>query len=252
MFTAMLTTAAELNHFYLAVDRETYAAIEASGFLKSEFAAFEKRTTVRADRTYTAIYFYGTHTYFELFDAAAEKRKPGESGIAFGVDAVSDEPTGISLEKHLITRGWLGAQLPWFYTLSAQDGQEITLWLMEYHPGFLAKWNPAAGGPGGITRDAVLRRYKAVLPHTPEDPMIEDVAGLTVAVSSKERPPIEHWIRDIGSVFPVQFVEPEAGEHGIREVRFKLRRPSAKIQEVRFGGKSVLRFQPGGAALWTF
>jgi len=254
MYTAMLTTAAELNHFYLVIDHETYAAIEGSDFLKSEFAPFEKRTTVRADRTYTAIYFYGTNTYFELFDASMERRKPGESGIAFGVDAIAGEPKAISLEKHLITREWLGVQLPWFYTLSAQNGQGIASWLMEYHPDFLAKWHPDAGGlpGGGITREAVLRRYKTVLPQTPANPMLEDVAGLTVAVSPKERQPIEHWIRDIGSQFPVQFVELRSGEPGIREARFKLRRTSAKIPEVRFGGKSVLRFQLDGTALWTF
>jgi von Willebrand factor type A domain len=43
ILTAMLTTAAELNHFYRVIDHETYSAIEGSDFLKSEFAAFEKR-----------------------------------------------------------------------------------------------------------------------------------------------------------------------------------------------------------------
>lgn len=53
MFAALFATAAELNHFYLVIDRETYAAIEGSDFLKLEFAAFEKRTTVQTDKTYT-------------------------------------------------------------------------------------------------------------------------------------------------------------------------------------------------------
>jgi hypothetical protein len=251
--TAMFTTAAELNHFYLVIDHETYSAIEGSDFLKFEFAAFEKRTTVRTDRTYTAIYFYGAHTYFELFEASGENRNPGESGVAFGVDATDAEPKVVSPEKRLTTREWQGVQLPWFYTLSGQGGRGLVTWLMEYHPDFLAKWHPEAGGSlSGITREAVLRRYKAVLPQTPSDPMLDDVAGLTIAASPEERQPIEQWIRDISSGFPVQFAQPAAGEHGIREARFKLRRAPNKIVEARFGAKSVLRLRPDGTGVWTF
>jgi hypothetical protein len=252
MVTTMLTATVELNHFYLAIDHETYAAIEGSDFLKTEFAAFEKRTTVRTDKTYTAMYFYGTHTYFEFFDAEAEKRKPGESGIAYGVDAAAAEPKSISLEKDLITRQWQGVQVPWFYTLSAHNEKGIALWLMEYHPDFLAKWHPSISPADGITREAILSRYKAVLAQKPADPILEDVAGLTVALAPEERPPVERWIRDIGSEVPVHFIEPEAGEQGIREVRFKLRRVAAKISEMHFGKKSILRFQPDGTAIWAF
>jgi len=258
MFTATLATAAELNHFFLTLDHETYAAIERSPFLKSEFAAFEQRTTVRTDITYTAIYFYGTHTYFELFGAAGEKRKPGECGIAFGVEA--PEPKVAFPEKHLTTREWQGVQLPWFYMLSSAGRDGLIAWLMEYHPDFLTRWHPDAGGsPGGIpypdeiqTREAVLRRYKAVLPGTPPDTMLEDVASLTVAASVEERQPVERWMRDIGTEFPLRFVEPGAGEHGIREVQFKLRRSPKKNVEMRFGGRSILRLRPDGTALWTF
>ena len=158
-----------------------------------------------------------------------EKRKPSESGIGFGVDGAAVEPKMVASERHLITREWQGVQLPWFYALSAQGGPAVVAWLMEYYPDFLMKWRPEAGGPSvGITREAVLRRYKAVLSQTPADPMLEDVTGLTVAASPAERQPVEQWIRDIVSEFPVQFVEPGAGERGIREVRFKLRRAPAK------------------------
>ena len=35
----------------------------------------ERRTTVRADTSYTALYFYGTNTYFEFFDAGRSVRR---------------------------------------------------------------------------------------------------------------------------------------------------------------------------------
>jgi hypothetical protein len=245
----MLATAADLNHFYLVVDHETYTAIEANSFLKSDFAAFEKRTTVRTDQTYTAIYFYGTHTYFELFDASSGQRKLGDTGIAFGVDTAIAKPS----KEQLITREWQGVQLPWFYTLSTYEESGIRTWLMQYHPDFLAKWHPGLSDPHtGLSREAQLRRYKAVLPQTPADPMLEDVAGITLACSAQQRNSIQQWLRTIDSRFPLQFAMSTEAEKGIREVHFKLRRAPAKTVELRFGAKSVLSLQPDGAGIWRF
>src|SRR5207248_2030456 len=77
-----------LNHFYVTPDRETFAAAEASDFVR-RFAALEKRTTVRRDTTYTGLYLYGEHTYLELLHPdSASFGAP--SGIAYGVE----EPGG--------------------------------------------------------------------------------------------------------------------------------------------------------------
>ena len=76
-----------LNHFFTVLDLETYRAIEASEFMTREFAPNEYRKTVRGDRSYAGIYFYGSNTYFEFFDE--ESRGPGSLGfsmLALGVD----------------------------------------------------------------------------------------------------------------------------------------------------------------------
>ena len=75
-----------LNHFYVTVDPATYASIISSDFLRTRFAPFELRTTVRTDSTYTGAYFYGRNTYFEFFDSGKEHRVPGDSALAFGVE----------------------------------------------------------------------------------------------------------------------------------------------------------------------
>src|SRR5690242_14363290 len=76
-----------LNHFYRVIDSATYADLASSRFLRAEFAPCEERTTVRSDRTYTGLYFYGVYTYFEFFDAGQETaRRLGDSGIAFGLE----------------------------------------------------------------------------------------------------------------------------------------------------------------------
>src|ERR1022692_1746348 len=75
-----------LNHFYVILDHDTFTAIEQNAFLKEQFAVFEKRTTVRTDRTYTGIYFYGHQTYFEMLDATTADPNLGHGGMAFGND----------------------------------------------------------------------------------------------------------------------------------------------------------------------
>src|SRR5215211_6887011 len=75
-----------LNHFFITVDSATYKVIESNNFLRGQFAASEQRTTVRTDKTYTGLYFYGTNTYFEFFDDSTSGYKLGDSGLAFGVD----------------------------------------------------------------------------------------------------------------------------------------------------------------------
>src|SRR5438874_5933325 len=72
-----------LNHFFVVLDHDTYAAIESNAFLTRELAPFERRTTVRNDRSYTGIYFYGNNTYFEFFDATQSSFRKGTDGLAF-------------------------------------------------------------------------------------------------------------------------------------------------------------------------
>jgi hypothetical protein len=74
-----------LNHFYVVVDPSTYAAARHSAFMTGQFAPFEARTTQRNDMSYTGIYWYGRHTYFELFEPGAQG-PVGASGLALGVE----------------------------------------------------------------------------------------------------------------------------------------------------------------------
>jgi Family of unknown function (DUF5829) len=145
-----------LNYFFVVLDHETYTVIDANAFLIREFAPFERRTTVRNDRSYTGIYFYGTNTYFEFFDAsAATNFRKGTDGLALS----PEEPGTIqALAPELITRKVGDAQVPWFWAADFKgipEDSAIDSWMMEYHADFLAKWRPeAARGESGISRRA--------------------------------------------------------------------------------------------------
>src|SRR5262245_14325468 len=149
-----------LNHFYLVLDSKTYADIENSAFLRKEFAPSETRTTVRADRTYTGLYFYGVNTYFEFFDVAKEPRRLGDSAIAFGVDEAGAEqklqPLIHAAPPRVITRQLGDEQYPWFWMLTPAGfslDSGIATWVMEYDPLFLAKWHgESQDGGSGISR----------------------------------------------------------------------------------------------------
>jgi len=262
-----------LNHFYLTLDHATFTAVQSNPFLRREFAITEERTTVRKDRTYTGLYFYGTHTYFEFFDADKEtQRRVGDSAIAFGVEEPgASETLGqvLGIQPVTITRQLANIDIPWFQQtmpkgISLESG--ISTWIMEYHSRFLPEWHPEAGGGAGITRRDVLQRYKAVLTGSPAQPYLTDVLAITMSASTQvTRQMIEmskvfgYGLKIDGDVavlhgpdFELRLVPVSGSTHGIQEVSLKLRQSPAHNGELRFGSNSVLRFHSDGRATWSF
>ncbi len=163
-----------LNHFYATVDASTYAAIEASAFLKEQFAPSEKRTTVRNDSTYSGLYFYGDQTYFEFFEASTGGRKPGDAGIALGIeDSAGSERLRLKWEQlrpsitSMVTRQLDGEPVDWFHMTSFEETrissvvEGLRLFAMQYAPEFVRRWNPTS--PNTIQQHDVLSAYCAKL-----------------------------------------------------------------------------------------
>ena len=267
--TAAAALVVFLNHFFVVLDHDTYAAIDANAFLTREFAPFERRTTVRNDRSYTGIYFYGDHTYFELFDASASGSfKKGTDGIAF----TPEEPGAIralhdkidSDPPQMITRKVGETQVPWFWIVDPKgfpDDAAVDPWIMEYDGDFLAKWHPEhARGERGITRHAILRRYKAVLPDTPPVPHFVDVREITLAVDAATSERMTAFCRQLGYRIDakgvvhgpdvvLRLVPATASKRGIVRVVLEVRDvPKRELRLV----KSVLRFDGHGRAAWEF
>jgi len=265
-----------LNHFYVVLDSATCRAVEEDAFFKNHFAPNEKRTTTNADLTYTGLYFYGVHTYFELFEIAnSPGRRPGDSGIAFGVDQpgaikVLHEKQGLSFEPSLksVTRLYQGRLIPWFFMATSTSlpyEGELSSWIMEYHPEFLANWNPQASGTNrGISRNEILKRYSEVLEPI-DEPHLEDVIGLTVAADE----PVANNLTDLclqlgyqidrkeggdvalrGPDFVLLLIPASEGVRGIREIKMRTRRRMQREEEHRLGSSTV-RFV-GSSATWSF
>ena len=267
-----------LNHFYIVVDSATYKGIEQSPFLRREFAATERRTTVRKDMSYTGLYVYGANTYFEFFDVSdSPSPRVGDSGIAFGVDQAGglqavgrEQAAKISVGREPVTRQYEGKQVPWFYAGGQKDSPSdsgFSVWLMEYHPRFLAEWNPRPDGQNqGVSRKQILRRYAAVLKDIPARPYFVDVVALTVAVDEPEQKSLAELCallgyseRAVGGTkvlegpgVELRLIPQAGGARGIQEILMRVRGEPKGQSEFRFGPKSVLRFEGNGLATWSF
>jgi len=262
-----------LNHFYLTLDHATYSDIESNEFMRREFAVTELRTTVRKDRTYTGLYFYGTNTYFEFFDSEKETgRRVGDSAIAFGVDepgASGKLENALGTRSATITRQLGNVDIPWFYQtmprgMSLESG--ISMWVMEYHPRFLAEWHAEAGGSAGITRRAILQRYKEVLKRGAAHTSLSDVVAITMAADKmvtarmielskifgyKVRIEGENSILQ-GLDFELRLVPATGSTHGIRQVVMRADRMPPGQTQFQFGSSSALRLHSDGTATWGF
>jgi hypothetical protein len=267
-----------LNHCFRVLDSGAYHAIEENEFLRTEFAPFETRTTVRTDRTYTGLYLYGARTYLEFFDHARETaRRLGDSGLAFGVD----EPGALQqlqeqlapefpLKQTTITRQLGDQQIPWFLMVTPEnvpEGSAVSNWFMEYDPRFLAQWRPPAEGhEEGVRRDQILRRYAATLDGAPPDSVLQDVVGLTIAADASTRRFMEELCQRLGyrshaqgeatllqgPDIALRLVPETASARGIQEMELRVSRAPARDTLFRFGPESVLSFRGDGTAHWSF
>lgn len=271
-----LAAAVLLNHFFIVPDPQTYEALRQSAFLRDRFAVFEARTTVRQDLTYTGIYFYGDHTYFEFLPPG-----PGfaqaNAGVAFGVEETGaggrlrarlEEGLGVKVGEMAITRQAEGKDVPWFRMVAVQTGQGMgpfATWIMEYEATFLDQWFPDLPPLGrGVARAAVLERYVAKVgpPDARASRLLGDVIALRLALGPDDRKRFLAQCRLFGHAVEegkdgtvcrgpdVRFAL-VPGEGGVVGFEMTLRQAVDPPAKHRFG-HSVLRLGPGKTATWSF
>lgn len=257
-----------LNHVFVAPDSATYDAIVGSKFLREEFGAFEERTTVRKDMTYTGLYWYGQNTYFEILKPGASDHSP--SGIAFGVERSGDlkalHEAGIPGEIVPVTRQAEGKDVNWFHMLMIAGGEDTAtkLFAIEYEPEFLRNWYPQfSPAKSSIRRSDVLTRYAAKVGRAEQrqNGLLRDVAALQLNLAAAETKQLLDVCRKFGYVVKegatASCIGPELtisvqnsnrGRRGIAAVVFRL--GTKKTGAMRFGS-STLDFR-GHTAVWTF
>jgi hypothetical protein len=141
-------------------------------------------------------------------------------------------------------------------------GSSVSAWVMEYHPEFLARWHPRPDSSGGVRRHDILTRYREVLHEPVEDPVFEDVIGMTIAATSSVRdhfvafctsagyppePRADGAITLRGPDVVLRFVESPSSARGIKEVEMRTR--GGLSLPDRHLGRSTLHFSSGTAIL---
>ena len=199
---AMRPTPVFLNHLYVIPDAGTYEAILRSEYLREAFAPSEMRETVRADMSYSGVYFYGQRTYFEfLAPGVTPGLSEGGTGVAFGVERAGATAElverlagrGLRAFPGPATRETDGEQLPWFEMMGVEQAHarsRLNTFCLEYSPDFLKRWYPELPPrAGGIDRHSVLERYAAKLDQLElrrTGPLL-DVTGVELALDEAER-----------------------------------------------------------------
>lgn len=252
-----------LNHFFVVVSAATYDAARKDAFLTGEFAPFESRTTVRNDTSYTGIYWYGRHTYFELFEPGLQGPE-GASGLALGVEEPGasagvrqrwQEALGTA-SSGPVTRKTEADEVPWFEMSYASALAGLRVFLMEYDKGFLARWYGELTSARGIARADVLDRYVAKIGRSSqrERALLGDVTGLEIAMAPADRETLVRQLRAVAWIAQdagdavvctgpeserLRLVPPREGRTGVLAADFSLQRAfEASVHRV------------GGAELW--
>lgn len=203
-----MTPPLQLNHLYRVVDRATFEAARESAWLRDIFAPSEVRTTARPDWTYTGLYFYGSSTYLELFEAGAQG-PVGASGLAFGIETAGATPgvadawrTSLGASETRVVVRPLGEDTAtWFHIAHAVPDRRdrLHLWSMEYHADFLATWHAETTPARGISRREVLERYARVS-GGPSAPLLDDVVAVSLALTPGERHFLEQHVAAFDAV----------------------------------------------------
>ncbi len=274
-----MTEPLRLNHLYRVVDRETFEAARESSWLREVFAPSELRTTNRPDWSYTGLYWYGTTTYLELFEAGAQG-PVGTSGIAFGVEtpgasaAVAGawrEALGRAEHRVVVRPRDADADsaagpesAPWFHIAHADPDRRdgLHLWAMEYHADFLAAWRGTATEARGITRREVLERYARVS-GGPLSPLLDDIVGVRLALTPGAKGFLQRHVRGLDATSrdagEVSYIEGDgitigvapasADRQGVQDIVCRLRRPGGR--ETIGIGRSTIQVD-GTRLVWKF
>lgn len=255
-----------LNHVYAVVDRETYAALAASKFLREEFGVSEERATKRADISYSGLYFYGRRTYFEFLPPeAGAGLAEGNCGLAFGVEGEGElleiaarlEKQGIQSQHGPITRELGGEQLPWFKILGVQmPPSPLNVFGMEYEDQFLKRWHhELAPRDGGQKRADVLARYAAALKRSDfhRTAPFADVTGIEFALDPAQTQSLTTLFTVAGNASEVRgpagyrihgpqfslLIQPSDSPGGVKAIEVTLREPIER-EPLRLGQVSVI------------
>jgi hypothetical protein len=176
------------NHVTIFLSPSAYAVLAQSAFLRGEFSGFEEQTVQRdaGKWSYTGIYIFGQHTYFEFLKAGQDQHfgstVPGQIVFNMWIDDRSqmdhfkDRLAAESGTSLLIDTARNAQNQPMYDKVVSQGGPANDL-----GPGMRVDTYIKGYYPDGVTRERRLEgRF---LPER----QLQDITGFTLTVDERER-----------------------------------------------------------------
>ncbi len=248
-----------LNHLLVFVDRDTYRALSASGFLNEHFACSEERTThdQATGMSWTGRYYYGRQTYFEFMNPDKTSWSPRD-GLAFSIESEGGaeelarrlkQGTDREVRRYKRNRRYQDQDIPWFWSVEIprRDDARLISWVMEYDPGFLNQWAPdlpprqTVSDQAEITRSGFLTRYRSAIGDDLDNRLFRDVTSVTVALPPNEADLLEAELGFYGylKLGPAGSARAKTGDADLRKTAETADGPAASPERTKFRGPDL-------------
>ena len=270
---ASLADKVGLNHVYVALDEETFAAIRGSDLLTRELASVDTGLpTFEAPRAESQrLYIRGRTTYVELLGPRNPFNEPvGKIGLALGVDelALLDEVQaawsasfGSAADRYEVKWKKATPPVPWYDVVqhrTTSNNPQVVVWASAYRPEFLP-WlypqRPALDNRGS--------RADFLAPLFRPERLFRDVTGLTIAIPEQLRQQLARQLEALGyrrsvrgemlelhsSGWTLTLVEPSTHRQGLLSMTIATNRNRAA--DIVLGPRSAIEFHTH-SALWHF
>jgi hypothetical protein len=270
---ASLADKVGLNHVYVVLDEETFAALRGSELLTRELAAVDTGLPTfdapRADSQ--RLYIRGRTTYVEILGPRNPFNEPvGKIGLALGVDELAllgevqaawSASFGSAADRYEVQWKKATPPVPWYDVVqhrTTSSNPHLVLWASAYRPEFLPWLYPqrSAFDNRGSRADFLAPLFR------PER-LFRDVTGLTVAIPEQLRQQVARQLEASGyrrsvrgemlelqsSGWTLTLVEPSTHRRGLLSMTIAANRNRAA--DIVLGPRSVIEFNTH-SALWHF
>jgi hypothetical protein len=253
------------NHVTIFISPGAYAALRQSAFLQNEFGGFQEHTVQRdgGKWSYTGIYIFGQHTYFEFFKAGPDQHFgatiAGQVVFNMWIDDRSQLPR---FEKRLAAKQRANLHID-----TARDAKNQPMYdtvvsegapASDFGPGMRVDTHLKGYYPDGITRE------KRIGDRFVGQRQLHDVTGFTLTVDEAERDRLikqfraySYHIRTDGGKQVVSgpgitftLVTAKSHEPRTLTIDFSMNRPTTSEQTYKLDDGGEIRIQ-GSAGEWA-
>lgn len=262
-----------LNHVYVVLDEETFAAARDSELMKTQFASIDTGlpTFAPPQADSQRLYIRGKTTYVELLGPRNPFNEPiGKIGLALGVDtlplldavqAAWSASLGSAADRYNVEWKKATPAVPWYDVIqhrSTSASSHLVLWTSAYRPEFLPWLYPQR-----TAQDNRGSRADFLAPLFRPERLFQDVSALTIAVPEELRQQVARQLQAVGyrrtergeslelqaAGWTLTLLASNADRQGLLSMTLTTNRDGGA--DIVLGARSTIEFD-ARSALWRF